>query len=90
MKIEDKNSPPLRLVWSERIKRNSPDWQEKLRRIREQIWQGSYSVNSKDVAKAILRQEKSLFGTKQPTPLRWWRKGRTPPPFFWRREPEET
>lgn len=90
MKIEDKNSSSLRLAWSEPNKRTTPDWQEKLRRIRQQLWQGSYSVKSEDVAKAILRKEKAFFGTKQPIPLRWWRTGRTPPPCFWCREPEET
>jgi anti-sigma28 factor (negative regulator of flagellin synthesis) len=64
MKNNDKRRTPLRLIWSERIRRSTPAWQEKLKRIKEQLWQGIYSVKSEDVAKAMLRKEKSLFGTK--------------------------
>lgn len=90
MNIRDKKPSHLRLVWSERIKRSSPEWQEKLGRIREQLWQGTYSVKSDDVAKAILRKEKSLFGAQQQIPLSWWRKKRTLPQFFWREKLGET
>ena len=79
MKNKDTCPTPLRLVWSERIRRSTPAWQEKLKRIREQLSQGTYSVKSGDVAKALLRKEKSLFGTKQPILLRGWRKTRRPP-----------
>ncbi len=64
MKNNDKRRTPLRLIWSERIRRSTPAWQEKLKRIKEQLWQGIYSVKSEDVAKAMLRKEKFLFGTK--------------------------
>lgn len=70
MKNKNKCPIPLRLVWSERIKHSTPAWQEKLERIRAQLWQGTYSVKSEDVAKAMQRKEKSLFETKQPLPLR--------------------
>ncbi len=79
MKNKDKCPTSPRLVWSERIRRSTPAWQEKLKRIREQLWQGTYAVNAEEVAKALLRKEKSLFGTKRLIPLRWWRKTRRPP-----------
>ena len=82
MNREDTRPNHLRLVWSERLKRSTPAWQEKLQRIREQLWKGTYAVNAEDVAKALLRKEKFVFGTKQSNPSNrsgWWRKTRRPP-----------
>ena len=62
--MNSEDTRPTHPVRSERMKRSSPAWQEKLKRIREQLRHGTYAVNAEEVAKALLRKEKSLFGTK--------------------------